>query len=117
MMAILKIKREDRTIEMNVPIYEDGDTVLKKEKSCNSYSVNNGLITQCMEIELYVGVRRINFPISYSKMCQGVFPNDLPQDLIDKVSIYEISLDHFCVKILPHTHKYTEKIQIMSTGY
>lgn len=115
-MAILKIKREDRTIEINVPIYEDGD-ILKHEKSCNSYSVNNGLITQRMEIELYVGVRCINFPISYSKMCQGVFPNDLPQDLVDKVSIYEISLDHFCVKILPHTHKYTEKIQIMSTGY
>ena len=114
-MAILKVARGDRVLEIPVPIYES-DKSPKKEQT-GTYSVNNGMITQSIKINLIIGDRCIYFPMTYKTVCNGVFIDKLPDDMRGKVYIKDIKLDHFIIHISPHTHNIDEVIRITSTGY
>ena len=116
-MAILKIQREDTAIEVELPIYEHGVSNTNKTTYSNHYQISNGIITQTMEIDLYVGVQRVNYPITYNTACQGVFVDKVQDGLRDKICIYDIQLDHCYVKVLPYDSKDISHAVLVSTGY
>lgn len=114
-MAILKIAKEGRTIEIPINIYE-GDNAPKREQ-IGSYNINNGIITQTITVNMVIGDRRMYFPITYSNICNGVFLEDVPNDLDGKIYVSDISLDHFMLHIPCHTYNTDRTIKIVSTGY
>lgn len=115
MMAILKIRKEDRTIELPVDIY--GDKNAPKKQYSPTVNNNNGLITQTIPMELYVGDHKIFFPLSYANVCSTVIVDQLPDELKSKVYVVEHDLSSCTIKVLPHAYDKNTVAQIVTTGY
>ena len=115
-MAILKISRGDRVIEMNLPIYA-GDNAPKSDPDRKTTSsTNNGLITHHMSIPVIVGKQIIYYPYEYKQSVHGVFITEAPEELKPYVMIYDINTNNFTLEIRPNPFNY-KSIKLASTGY
>ena len=114
-MAIVKVV-SNKGIEatINYEIYKEDNEI---KVSGNQYKYENGMLNQSIKANLVNGKHRISFPVAFKTKCNGVFINNAPEDVKNKVSVTSFDNDGFEYYVQPHTHDVMDEIVFMATGF
>lgn len=114
-MAIVKVV-SNKGIEatINYEIYKEDNEI---KVSGNQYKYENGMLNQSIKANLVNGKHRISFPVAFKTKCNGVFINNAPEDVKNKVSVLTFNNEWFEYYVQPHTHDVMDEIVFMATGF